>query len=218
MLLTLSERDFIKIQYSSFPLFPKAYPFSIATQLQYYVKREKCKVNDVIFPSGCEARAINLGNKNMKIGIFTGGTSVRSKNIFTDISRYPTGKHEIICCSCMREWGCPFLYPTKRICSCYTRNNLPVCPSVRQSDCFFGLSVNPSVCVQNVGNIVWRTPPIEFCFYCLETLIDLHHHVLKLCKTLGWLVVLRFNTTLTAKVISWRSVTHMCFLAFSHQY
>ena len=31
----------------------------------------------------------------MKIGIFTGGTSVRSKNIFTDISRYPTGKHEI---------------------------------------------------------------------------------------------------------------------------
>ena len=72
-----------------------AYPFHIATQLQYYVQREKCKVNDVIFPSGCEARAINLGNKNMKIGIFTGGTSVRSKNIFTDISRYPTGKHEM---------------------------------------------------------------------------------------------------------------------------
>ena len=91
MLLTLSGRSFIKIQYSSFPLFP----FRIATQLQYYVKREKCKVNDVIFPSGCEARAINLGNKNMKIGIFTCGTSVRSKNIFTDISRYPTGKHEI---------------------------------------------------------------------------------------------------------------------------
>ena len=95
MLLTLSGRSFIKIQYSSFPLFPVAYPFRIATQLQYYVKREKCKVNDVIFRSGCEARAINLGNKNMKIGIFTGGTSVRSKNIFTDISRYPTGKHEI---------------------------------------------------------------------------------------------------------------------------
>ena len=65
-------------------------------QLHYYVKREKCKVNDVIFPSGCQARAINLGNKNMKIGIFTGGTRVRLKNIFTDISRYPTGKHEII--------------------------------------------------------------------------------------------------------------------------
>ena len=31
----------------------------------------------------------------MKIGISTGGTSVRSKKIFTDISRYPTGKHEI---------------------------------------------------------------------------------------------------------------------------
>ena len=96
MLLTLSGRSFIKIQYSSFPLFPVTYPFRIATQIQYYVKREKCKVNDVIFPSGFEARAINLGNKNMKIGIFTGDISVRSKNIFTNISRYPTGKHEII--------------------------------------------------------------------------------------------------------------------------
>ena len=27
--------------------------------------------------SGCQARTINLGNKNMKIGIFTGDTSVR---------------------------------------------------------------------------------------------------------------------------------------------
>ena len=35
---------------------------------------------------------------------------------------------------------------------------------------------------------------------------------------LGWLVELGFNATLTAKVISWRSVTHMCFLVFSHQY
>ena len=32
------------------------------------------------------------------------------------------------------------------------------------------------------------------------------------------LVVLGFNATLTTKVISWRSVTHMCFLPFSHQY
>ena len=95
MLLTLSERSFIKIQYSCFPLFPVSYPFRIATQLQYYAKREKCKVNYVIFPSGCEARAINVGNKNVKTGIFTGATSVRSKNIFTDISRSPTGKHEI---------------------------------------------------------------------------------------------------------------------------
>ena len=96
MLLTLSGRSFIKIQYSSFPFFSVAYAFCIATHLQYYVEREKCKVNDVIFPSGCEACAINLGNKNMKIGIFTGGTSVRSKNIFTDISRYPTGEHQIL--------------------------------------------------------------------------------------------------------------------------
>ena len=78
-------------QYSSFPLIP--FPHSNA--LQYFVKREKCKVNDVIFPSGCEARAINTGNKNMKIGIFTGGTRIRSKHIFTDIFRYPTGKHKI---------------------------------------------------------------------------------------------------------------------------
>ena len=35
---------------------------------------------------------------------------------------------------------------------------------------------------------------------------------------IGWLVVLGFNATLTAMVISWRLVTHMCFLAFSHQY
>ena len=95
MLLTLSGRSFIKIQYSSFPLFPVAYPFRIATQLQYYVKREKCKVNDVILPSDYGARAINLGNKSMKICIFTSGTSVRSKNIFADFSRYPTGKHDI---------------------------------------------------------------------------------------------------------------------------
>ena len=96
MLLTLSGRSFVKIQYRSFPLFPLAYPYRVATQLQYYIKREKCKVNDITFPSGCEARVINLGNKSMKIGIFTGGTSVRSKNISTDISRYPTRKHEII--------------------------------------------------------------------------------------------------------------------------
>ena len=35
---------------------------------------------------------------------------------------------------------------------------------------------------------------------------------------IGWLVVLTFNATLTAKVISWWSVKHMGFLAFSHQY
>ena len=78
-----------------FSVIPSGVPLPHSNAFQYYVKREKCKVNDVIFPSGCEARAINLGNKSMKIGIFTGGTSVRSRNIFTDISRYPTKKHEI---------------------------------------------------------------------------------------------------------------------------
>ena len=33
-----------------------------------------------------------------------------------------------------------------------------------------------------------------------------------------WLVVLGFNATSTAKVISWWSMTQMCFLAFSHKY
>ena len=78
-----------------FSVIPCGVPLPHSKKLQYYVKSEKCKVNDVIFPSGCEACAINLGNKNMKISIFTGGASVRSKNIFTDISRYPTRKHEI---------------------------------------------------------------------------------------------------------------------------
>ena len=81
-----------------FSVITRGVPLPHSNVLQYYVKREKFKVNDVIFPSGCEARAINLGNKNMKIGIFTGATSVRSKNISTAISRYPAGKHEIIYC------------------------------------------------------------------------------------------------------------------------
>ena len=72
-----------------FSAIPRGVPLPHSNALQYYVKREKLKVNDVIFPSGCEARAINLGNKNMKIGIFTG------VNIFTTVSRFPTGKHEI---------------------------------------------------------------------------------------------------------------------------
>ena len=60
-----------------FSVIPCGVPLPHSNALQYYVKREKCKVNDIIFPSGCETRAINLDNKNMKIGIFTGGTSVR---------------------------------------------------------------------------------------------------------------------------------------------
>ena len=78
-----------------FSVIPCGVPLLHSKALQYFVKREICKVNDVIFPSGCETRAINLGNKNIKTGIFIGATRVRSKNIFTDISRYSTGKHEI---------------------------------------------------------------------------------------------------------------------------
>ena len=96
MLLTLSGRSFIKIQSSYFQLFPVAYPSHIATHYNITSSARNVKVNDVIFPSGCKALAINLGNNDIKIGIFTGVTSVRSKNIFTDISRYLTGKHEIM--------------------------------------------------------------------------------------------------------------------------
>ena len=95
MLLTLSGQKLYQNPVQFFSVIPCGLPLPHSNVLQYYVKRKKFKVNDVIFPSGCEARAINLGNKNMKSVIFTGATSVRSKNIFTDISQYPTGKHEI---------------------------------------------------------------------------------------------------------------------------
>ena len=88
MLLTLFGRSFIKIQYSYFPLFPVAYPSGIATHYNI-----TSSARNVILRSGCEACAVKLGNK---IGIFTGVTRVRSKYIFSDISRYPTRKHEII--------------------------------------------------------------------------------------------------------------------------
>ena len=77
-----------------FSVIPRGVPIPQSNALQYFMKHEKCKVNDVIFPSGCEPHAIKLDIKNMKICIFTGATSVRWKNIFTAISRYPTGKHE----------------------------------------------------------------------------------------------------------------------------
>ena len=44
------------------------------------------------------------------------------------------------------------------------------------------------------------------------TVLDKCHNFSSFCLYWG------FNTTLTAKVISWRLVMHMCFLAFSHQY
>ena len=95
MLLTLSREKLYQNPIQYFSVFPSCVPLPHSNKLQYHVKREKCNVNHVIFPSGCEARTINLGNKNMEIGIFTGVTSVRSKSIFTDIAQYPTGKHKI---------------------------------------------------------------------------------------------------------------------------
>ena len=50
------------------------------------------------------------------------------------------------------------------------------------------------------------------------TLLFFQSHRLLFLPIWRWLVVLGFNATLTAKVISWWSVKHMFFLAFSHQY
>ena len=63
----------------------------------------------------------------MKIGSFTGGTSLRSINIFNDISRYPTGKHEItyMCNNIRQTWSmrngtihkwCPFCRLLRHAC------------------------------------------------------------------------------------------------------
>ena len=73
-----------------------------------------------------------------------------------------------------------------------------------QNECFWGytgilLSVRVSVCVQNTS-------------FCQSAGGGIKSHLV------GWLVVLGFKAILTAIVISWWSVMHMCFLAFSHQY
>ena len=64
------------------------------------------------------------------------------------------------------------------------------------------------------GVIVWEWVKPMYNVYSVEWSVNTkqeHSYV-------GWLVVLGFNATLTAKVISWRSVTHRCFLAVPHQY
>ena len=70
---------------------------------------------------------------------------------------------------------------------------------------------------QMVVNILWNFCPLVFFFAARPSHIPRARWCL-LETMYGWLVVLGFNATLTAKVISWRSVTHMCFLAFLHQY
>ena len=55
-------------------------------------------------------------------------------------------------------------------------------------------------------------------FFHMKSTVNILINVCHLQALSIWLVVLGFNATLTAKVISWRLVTHMCFLAFSHQY
>ena len=62
---------------------------------------------------------------------------------------------------------------------------------------------------QNVQSDLRSTPSTFLFKFITELFLHLGN---------GWLVVFGFNATLTAKVMSWRSVTHMCFLAFSHQY
>ena len=81
-LLSVSGKSFIKNPVQFCSVIPLGVPLPRSNSLQYYVKRKKCKVNDVIFPSGCEARAIILGSKNIKISIFTGATWARAYNTF----------------------------------------------------------------------------------------------------------------------------------------
>ena len=87
-----------------FFVIPRGVPLTYSKASQYYVKRKKCKVNDVISLSDCEASTINLDNKIVKIDIFTGATRVRLKNIFTAISRYPTRQHEINVCISLKNY------------------------------------------------------------------------------------------------------------------
>ena len=68
-----------------------------------------------------------------------------------------------------------------------------------------------------------QADPGRYFLILLNFCMNKNHSTYLTCRSLkkkkvGWLVVLGFNATLTAKVISWQSVTHMCFLAFSHQY
>ena len=65
-----------------FFVIPRGVPLPHSNALQYYVKRKKCKVNDVVFQSGREARAINLDNKNMK-SIFSLVVPVQYRKIFS---------------------------------------------------------------------------------------------------------------------------------------
>ena len=64
--------------------------------------------------------------------------------------------------------------------------------------------------------------PYQEQILSLESLLICRLQLLSIWTSLTYcclvMVVLGFNATLTAKVISWRSVMHMCFLAFSHQY
>ena len=59
---------------------------------------------------------------------------------------------------------------------------------------------------------------VYFCIYASGPTSNFTRHLIPLSEKgeekVGLLVVLRFNATLTAKVISWRWVTHTCFLAF----
>ena len=65
--------------------------------------------------------------------------------------------------------------------------------------------------------------PKQFLFWGLPAAIIVlglfsFNHTVQSFNGFGWLVALGFNTILTARAISWWSVMHMCFLAFSHQY
>ena len=57
-----------------------------------------------------------------------------------------------------------------------------------------------------------KREPILYCKQAMCVIIEITFR--SRLPLVGWLVVLGFNATLTAKVISWRSVTHYVFPGF----
>ena len=95
-----------------------------------------------IFVSGA-ATSENITDprqQDMKIGIFTGGTGVRSKNNFTAISRYPAGRHEIISSSSQPKdtnstlfVTYPWPLPLRHFIGCDQNPSRPFKPSVTRN-------------------------------------------------------------------------------------
>ena len=76
-----------------------------------------------------------------------------------------------------------------------------------RADDNFDFNENGSKLSKQVENTVGKREIARYEQFLLFPQCLKKRLVLQTCK-IGWLVVLGFNTTLTAKVISWQSVTH----------